>query len=184
MLKKLFYQQVVTRSLTDMKVRLDDEFDRNFTRKGFFGKKWAATKFANPRGSLMLRSGNLRSGIQSKLDGGSIRYTSNQPYAAIHNSGGEITVTKRMRGYFMWRLKEVRKKYRSKKDGSRRKDKYNRRVSDEEQFYRAMVGKKVGSKIIIPQRQFIGNSPETEQIIQGVVKENIDAFFKHNPPLR
>ena len=182
--KQLFHRQVIARSLQDMKVELSDEFDRNFTRKAFFSKKWKDTKFPNKKGSLLMRSGALRGSIRSRISTGAIEFTSNLPYAAIHNNGGEITVTKKMRGYFFYKLKETRKKYGYKKDGSKRNNAYNERLSDEEQFYRAMAGKKVGSKIIIPQRQFIGQSPETDRIIEDIVKENINDFFKNNPIIK
>ncbi|MFV0505599.1 MAG: hypothetical protein ACK5L5_02645 [Bacteroidales bacterium] len=52
--------------LTDIKIDLHDEFDRNFTRKAFFGKKWRETKNPNHRGSLMNRTGKLRRGLKSK----------------------------------------------------------------------------------------------------------------------
>ena len=44
--------------LTDIKVKLGEEFDRNFERKAFFNEKWKSTKLTNSRGSLMMRTGN------------------------------------------------------------------------------------------------------------------------------
>ena len=80
-------------TLTDIKVKLGEEFDRNFERKAFFDEKWKSTKLMNSRGSLMMRTGNLRNSIRSELKGSSIVFSSSMPYANIHNNGGEISVT-------------------------------------------------------------------------------------------
>ena len=41
-----FRKEVIDRSLDDIKVELDEEFDRNFERKSFFDEqKWPERKF-------------------------------------------------------------------------------------------------------------------------------------------
>ncbi len=180
-----FKREVVDQSLKDIKVELDYEFKRNFTRKGFFDEqKWAETKFTNPKGSLMVRSGGLKQSITSRLSRGEIHYSSPKPFARIHNEGGEITVTKKMRGYFMYRLKEVRGRYTTRKDGSRGNNKRNRSLSEQEKFYLAMVGKRVGDTITIPKRQFIGGGKSTEKIIREITSDNIEQFFKNHNLLK
>ena len=77
-------------TLTDIKVKLGEEFDRNFERKAFFDEKWKSTKLMNYRGSLMMRTGNLRNSIRSELRGSSIVFSSSMPYANIHNNGEEV----------------------------------------------------------------------------------------------
>ena len=86
MTPKDFLQQ----ALTDIKVKLEAEFKENFTRKAFFNEKWKNTKSPNSRGSLMLRTGNLRNSIRSELKGSSIVFSSSMPYANIHNNGEEV----------------------------------------------------------------------------------------------
>ena len=86
MTPKDFLQQ----ALTDIKVKLEAEFKENFTRKAFFNEKWKNTKSPNSRGSLMLRTGNLRNSIRSELRGSSIVFSSSMPYANIHNNGEEV----------------------------------------------------------------------------------------------
>ena len=61
------------------------------------------------------------------------------------------------------------------KKGEQRKDKRNVALSEEAQFY-SMALQKVGKKIRIPQRQFIGNSPEVEKIVRDIVVENMERF--------
>ena len=48
------------------------------------------------------------------------------------------------------------------------------RVSKEAEFYRALALKRVGTKITIPQRQFIGDHPRVKEC----VKECADALIK------
>ena len=46
------------------------------------------------------------------------------------------------------------------------------------QFYRGMALKPVGSKIVIPKRQFIGNHPELELAIEEIARKNMIEIFK------
>lgn len=187
-----FKKDVILNCLKDIKVELDDEFDQNFQRKCFFNTSnaWAKRKHDDGKGSLLVRSGALRRSISSHLSGDQLVYSSNVPYAAIHNEGGEITVTEKMKRYFWFkylqiegskRVKEGKTKLESsygyKKSGDKRNNKKNRELSDEAAFYKAMALKKVGDKIKIPQRQFIGDSPEVEQIVRDVVEDNIQEYL-------
>ena len=44
-------EQFLKQILTDVKVKLSEEFDKNFQRKAFFDKNWANTKHPNNRGA-------------------------------------------------------------------------------------------------------------------------------------
>lgn len=113
-----FKKEVIDRSLEDIKVEFDEEFDRNFERKAFFDEKqWPERKFDDGVGSLMQRTGGLRGSIRSRKRRDELVYSSSKPYARIHNEGGEIKVTKKMKGYFWHKLKETQDKYQYKKDG-------------------------------------------------------------------
>ncbi|MFR9545337.1 MAG: phage virion morphogenesis protein [Rikenellaceae bacterium] len=86
-----FYNEVIKPTISDIKVDLDEEFDKNFERKSYFnGSKWAPTKRPYSRGSLMVRSGALRRGMKSTSKSDGLTYTSDKPYARIHNEGGTI----------------------------------------------------------------------------------------------
>ena len=96
-----FKKEVIENSLNDIKVELDEEFDRNFQRQAFFDEQqWPGRKYDDGVGTLMQRSGGLRGSIRSRKRGMELVYSSHKPYARIHNEGGEIKVTKKMRGYF------------------------------------------------------------------------------------
>lgn len=136
--------------MKDIGVDLADEFDQNFERKAFFNKKWKDRKFGN-RGTLLVATGRLRRSITMKATERSITFSSDTPYASIHNEGGEIEVTKKMKGYF-W--------YMYGKTGY--------------EPYKAMAMKRVGSKIVIPQRQFVGYHKTIDKIVDEHVQDMID----------
>lgn len=160
--------------LTDVKVELRDEFDRNFERKAFFTKPWEQRKSA-ARGSILMKSGKLRRSVRAKVKGSDVVFQSSMPYAKIHNEGGEITVTRKMKSFF-WAMYykssggityNVRKKSMSN-------TKRNRKLNSEAQVWKNMALMKTGSKIKIPKRQFIGNHPIVKHTISKVAQRNIE----------
>ena len=81
--------------ISDMRIELAEEFDKNFTRKAFFTNKWKKRRNPNALGSLLVVTGSLRRSIQAKETPDGVRFTSNQPYATLHNEGGKGSVTVR-----------------------------------------------------------------------------------------
>lgn len=161
-------KKVIQDSLQDIKVELTDEFDRNFQREAFFSEKWKRRKYdLDPDRAMLQKTGSLRKSIASIIKDNSIVFTSSLPYAAIHNEGGSISVTRRMKGFFWHKYKEATAGI--KKRGE---------LTTEAVFYKAMALKKVGSKIIIPRRQFVGQSPEMESILIEIVEENLSKYFE------
>lgn len=88
-------QQLKKDIISDMRVELAEEFDRNFTRKAFFTEKWKKRRNPNALGSLLVVSGSLRRSVQARETDSGVRFTSNQPYATLHNEGGKGSVTVR-----------------------------------------------------------------------------------------
>lgn len=173
------YQQLFNLLLKDIKVELDDEFDRNFERKAFFNTAWKPA-LRNSIGSLMMRTGALRKSLQSQIiHGAAIRWQSSLPYANIHNTGGTIVVTKKMKGYFWYRFRMLTggMQVTSKKDI--RNNRYNRSALAEAAFWKAMALKPIGSVIKIPRRQFIGEHPRVHQSIRTVADEWFANDFKN-----
>ena len=162
-----FKKEVIDRSIEDIKTEFDEEFDRNFERRAFFDEKqWPERKFDDGVGTLMQRHGGLRRSIKSRKRRGELVYSSNLPYAQIHNEGGEIKVTRKMKGYFLARyLKEAKysksgeqKKKRPKSTDKQLQgwlacEKENKDLSDKAEFWRRMALKKVGSAIKMPERR-------------------------------
>ncbi|WP_107039953.1 phage virion morphogenesis protein [Brumimicrobium mesophilum] len=155
-------QQIIQNFIKDVKLELDDEFDRNFERKAFFDDAWKPTKMHNDRGSLMLRSGALRQSIDSTISNYNIIYTSSLPYASIHNEGGEITVTKKMKSFF-WAMY-----YKTSGAVSGKGSQRDIAMSSEAKQWKNMALMKVGKKIKIEQRQFIGDHPNVGKAVEEV----------------
>ena len=130
--------------LNDLRVELSDEFDRNFQRKAFFSQPWPPRKM-NGRGSVLMVTGKLRRSIRSRVTSDSVFWETSEKYAAIHNYGGTIRVTAKMKKFFWYKYKATR---------------------DE-----ALM--KTGSVITIPQRQFLGDHPEVRKRAEAVVNRNL-----------
>lgn len=132
--------------LTDIKVELADEFDRNFERKGFFSNKWKERK-SNNTGSLMQATGTLRKSIRARVQAQSVTFSSSVPYASIHNEGGTYT-------------QNVPAHQRKSKDGK---------------AYLVRSHTRTGT---MPQRKFIGKSPEVEKACKLIIQENMKVLEK------
>ena len=171
---------LISQCLEDIKVKLSDEFDRNFEREAFFTEKWKRRRYNDDESrSMLVRSGSMRRSITANVEEQKkVVFTSPSPYAAIHNEGGEIMVTHRMKGYFWHMYNQAIGKRSFKRDGSQRQDQKNYQLNSAAEFYRAMALKKVGSKIKIPKRQFIGMHPQVEQIISDIITSNYNEIFK------
>ena len=104
-----------------------------------------------------MASGDLRKSIRSRSDDHSITFYSDLAYAGIHNEGGEIKVTARMKRFF-WH------KYHETKD----------------EFWKAMALMKVGKTIKIPRRQFLGMAPEVETEVRKIIEDNLTQYFEHD----
>lgn len=170
-------EKVIRRMLRDIQVELDDEFDRNFERQGFFNEKWQRSRRAKMTGgATLIDTGELRRSVRSRMEGSGVTWESTLPYAAIHNEGGEIRVTARMKRYFWARYYAARGKFTYKRDGGQRNDKRNRGLTAEADFWQAMALKKVGSVVKIPKRQYMGWSPEVEKVVREVIEEGLEEF--------
>lgn len=139
--------------IDDMRVDLSEEFDRNFERKGFFSDKWKPRAHDYQRGSLLMQSGAMRRSAQGQVSGDGVRFSSSLPYTAVHNEGGSITVTPKMKKFFWAKFKETG-----------------------EAGWKYLALMKVGQIIKIPQRRFIGDGPETARIIEEAISRNLEKF--------
>lgn len=172
------FDRLVMQVLRDLQVGLKDEFDRNFERQGFFAEKWQRRKSPlRPGGAILVDSGDLRRSVTSRVKDGRVVFMSDHPAAPIHNEGGEIKVTERMKRYFMARHMEAKGSFGRRKDGSLRRDKRNARLGTEAEFYKAMALMPVGKSIVIPRRQFLGMAPEVERLVRDVIEDNLRQYF-------
>ncbi len=171
-------RRILGRILDDIRVELSDEFDRNFERQAFFSEAWQRRK--SPLGGdrhILVDTGRLRQSIQSRVGEDSVTFHSTLPYAAIHNEGGEIVVTGKMKRYFWAKYREATGSFGRKKNGELRRDKRNARLGTEAEFWKFMALKKEGTSIRIPRRRFLGTSPEVESAVREIIEENLTEYF-------
>ena len=166
--------------LRDIQVELGDEFDQNFERQGFFSEKWARRKSpTRPGGHILVDSGGLRRSIRSELRDSSVVFLSDHPAAAIHNEGGEIVVTAKMKRFFWYKYYSATGSFGRRKDSSLRQDKKNNQLMSVADFWKAMALMKVGSTIKIPQRKFLGTSPEVEAAVRQIIEDNLTEYVNN-----
>lgn len=164
---------------------MSDEFDKNFERQAFFSEAWQRRKCPmRPGGSILIDTGKLRQSISSRSTENSITFFSTLPYAAIHNDGGEIKVTRKMKSFFWHKYYEATGSFGRKKNGERRNDKRTVQLSTEAEFWKFMALMKEGKSIKIPRRRFLGASPEVEKVVKEIIEENLTDYFEHEYKLK
>ena len=170
--------RILGRILNDIRVEMTDEFDQNFERQSFFGEAWQRRKSPIRQGGhILVGTGRLRRSIQSRTTDNSITFFTEEPYAAIHNEGGEIVVTTKMKRYFWHKYYETVGSFDRKKDGIRSNNKRTVQLSEEAEFWKFMALKKAGTTIKIPRRRFLGTSPEVEKAVREIIEENISEYI-------
>lgn len=136
--------------LRDARVKLTEMFNNNFREQGFFGQKWVATKVSkvNKRGagSILIVTGAMRRSIRSMVRGMAVVFTSNLPYTALHNEGGNFSVT-------------VRAHSRT-----------NRKTGN------TCTVRSHSRRMSMPQRQFIGDHEKVQQALGDIVYKNLQEF--------
>lgn len=173
-------REIFRRILKDIQVELGDEFDQNFERQAFFSEAWQRRKSpTRPGGHILVDSVALRQSIRSEIRESSIVFLTDHPAAAIHNEGGEIKVTAKMKRFFWHKYYSATGSFGCKKDGTKRNDKRTRQLTDEADFWKAMALMKVGSTIKIPQRKFLGTSPEVEAAVRQIIEENLNEYVNN-----
>lgn len=173
------FDLILRKIIRDIRVDLSQEFDRNFERQAFFSKVWARRKSpVRGDGHILVDTGNLRRSIRAVSDDRSVTFSSDLPYASIHNEGGKIKVTAKMKRFFWAKYYDACGSFGRKKDGSKRNDKRNARLSTVAEFYKAMALMKVGSEIVIPKRQFLGAAPEVEKAVTDIIEANLTEYFE------
>ena len=177
---------VFRRILKDIAIDLGDQFDQNFERQAFFSRAWERHRSPVRKGGhILVDSVGLRRSIMKRVTEDSITFVTTEPYAAIHNEGGEIVVTERMKRYFRARFYEAQggftrkegKPARPLSDGGFYAWTSGMQLNEVAEFWRCMALMKVGRTIKIPRRQFLGNSPEVERMVTDIIERNLTEFI-------
>lgn len=142
------YRDKIRSVMKALRVELKDEFDGNFERKGFFGRRWKKSEHG------LIDTGDLRKSLRAENTDTSVTIYSDLEYAEIHNEGGRIRVTEKMKKYFWARYAESK-----------------------EEKWKAMALKKVGSWIEIPERRFVGDAPEVRKVVEDVLTEELEVWL-------
>ena len=141
---------------------IDESFDKEQYQDGK-SKKWAGrigdSQGRGQRRGLLVKTGGLHNTTTAKRKGDQVVISAAKEYAKIHNEGGKITVTERMKKFF-WAM----------------------HYSTQEEFWKNMALKRTGSVIEIPQRQFMpvpgGDSNSLlDQRIEKFLDEKMDKIF-------
>lgn len=170
---------IIRKILRDIRVDLASEFDRNFEREAFFATAWQRRRSPMRQGGhILVNSGNLRRSIKATSDANSVTFSSSRPYAAIHNDGGEIKVTAKMKRFFWHKYYETVGAFSRRKDGSLSRSKKQVRLTTEAEFWQHMALMKVGATIKIPQRRFLGTSPELEAQVREIITRNVNEYLE------
>ena len=102
------FARLVRLLLSDIRVELNDEFDRNFTRQGFFTEAWQRRVGPlRPGGATLVDSGTLRRSFRSEVRGGELVFVYGAPYARYHNEGATVRVTEKMKMFFRHKYYEL-----------------------------------------------------------------------------
>ena len=169
-----FFESLRTDYLHDMVPNILAEtatefFKQRFTYKDWEGTAWPTARYPVTAGSLMQRSGALVNSIRPKIVGpGRVVISagdSKVPYAQIHNEGGQITVTPKMKKW-AWAMH-----YNA---GGTPKD---AEPTPQAKFYKAMALQKAGSAIIMPRRRFMGYSPSLNKQILKSLQQDYNHFL-------
>lgn len=168
--------------LRDIRVELLDEFDKNFERGAFFnGKPWPRSMRPGAK-SALIDSGALRRSLRGVTQKDTIEFSSSLPYASIHNCGGTLTVTTRMKRYFWAKHIEAAGGMSKTKSGKTANTQRNRNLNAKAAFYKAMALKRVGSKIHIPQRQFLGHHDSLVPVVEKIAVRHLEQALKDHLP--
>lgn len=151
----------------------------NFRQGGFYGQPWQQPKrrtlgfkgAAGSYGPLLSGNNHLMNSNEYKAEQAKVYIRNPLVYAAIHNDGGDITVTAKMKKYFWYRFRQAQ--------GAADRTKAGRRASGTEAgFWKAMALKREGSKIHIPKRRFLGTSPQLEREIKRIIETELTNFIR------
>ena len=117
----------------------------------------------NRLGSLLMVTGTLRRSIRCQVNADSVMWESSEKYASLHNDGGTLTVTAKMKRFFWYKYKVT---------------------NDESWKWMALM--KTGAVITIPQRQFLGDHPQVRKAAERIINDNLqnaaNAFIKNFKP--
>lgn len=86
-------------------------------------------------------------------------------------------MTAKMKRFFWHKYYEATGSVDRRKDGTESRSKRNVAKSAAAEFYKRLALMKVGQKIKMPERRFIGGGPEVEAIVRNIIDENLNEYL-------
>jgi phage gpG-like protein len=163
--------------LTNVGVIASNHFQNNITEgKDIDGNAMVKRnpEFTSRQGrGLLIKSGKLRRSIRvQSISNDTVVIAAKEPYAQIHNEGGQIDITPKMRRFFWAKYYEARGKIKTNKAGTATNlNSRNVGLSRDARTWRNLALKKTPIKI--KKRQFMGIGDALQKLIQ---KELQDTF--------
>lgn len=159
---------------------------QRFSESAYRGQAWKEPyrrklgfKGAEGRYKTLLSGTNhLRDSTYFKPEPGKVYIRNQVEYGAIHNEGGTITVTAKMKRYFWYRHMQAKGQRLSTKKGKLRQTKSNQALTREAVFWQRMALKPVGSVIRMPQRRWFGPDPDMEKQLRMIIDKELTKFIE------
>jgi len=137
-------------------------FKESFRNGGFTDNalvKWADRKSPLGGKKTLYGKGTLMQSIHKTEESTQrVVVSSDTPYSTIHNEGGTITVTAQMKRFWWAQYYKFSGKRKTTRRGIQSNSRANQRTNARAEYCKKMALMRVGSKIKIPKRQFIGES--------------------------
>jgi phage gpG-like protein len=138
-----------------------NHFKENFDQEGFVDKsltKWMPRKDKTNSRKILSDTRELQDSLEYRVEGNTVIISSDKVYAQIHNEGGVIPVSAQMRKFF-WA-----KHYEAKQAG-------NEELAESWKF------QALSKQIVIPKRQFIGESEVLGEKIAAKIKKDLSTIL-------
>lgn len=141
---------------------------RRFKKRVFDNSRQRGKGILNDTGNLV-DSIKIISRSQNSVNVG-IR-ASEIPYAELHQQGGKIPITDKMRKFFWAQY------YQHSSSAGRSRGKRSVSTNQEAGFWKAMALKRANSTITIPKRQFMDATSDLEKAILRVIKTEMNQII-------
>lgn len=160
---------------------------KRFSDSAFNGRAWQEPyrrklSFKGAQASyktLLSGTNHLRDVTYFKPEPRKVYIRNQVDYAQIHNEGGSIKVTAKMKRYFWYRYSAAKGARLTKKRGGLRKTKGNEALTREALFWRNMALKREGSLIRMPRRHFFGPDANMSKEIRKIIERELQLFVKN-----
>ena len=171
--------KVGTKAVSLTKKRFTDSAFNGSTWKEPYRRKLSFKGAQATYKTLLSGTNHLRDSTYFKPELGKVYIRNQVEYAQIHNEGGSITVSAKMKKYFWYRYALAKGSRLTKKRGGIRKTKGNEALTREAMFWRNMALKRQGSAIRMPRRRFMAPDANMEKEIRKIIEKEMQLFIKN-----